>query len=306
MDESRPVRFSRSRLSVAVSLLALLLVVGIGSARSGSFSDAVRILHIVEPYPGSIHTSISDPRPLVTSYDISAATTANSEYLVSATPAQVEKWYVNQFKHLGWAETGHASSNNGGYGVAASYEVDFSSAHYPLVSYQVGLKSLSEHKTLIYVLVSDSFTHRPASSYLSSSFDRAEVSTYSVTSAMASERVSLYPFLLKKTEKRILHSYTVRDHTIVRSWVKMLNELPAAPRMGVVACPSIGPVAKLTQVTFMSSNSSLKRTATLATDCRGLPGIGGVTLWDPTGRFRQAINSYLLSREQSPIAATAS
>lgn len=213
---------------------------------------------------------------------------------------------MNQFTHLGWVETSHTGSNNEGHGVATNYEVDFTSADYPLVSYQVGLKSLPDHKTLVYVLASDAFTHRPASSYLSSSFDRAEMSTYSVTSVMVSERVSPYPFLLKKTEKHILRSYTVRDRTIVRNWIKVLNELPSAPRIGVVDCPSIGSVTQLTLVTFMSSNSSLKRTATLATDCRGLPGIGGVTLWDPSGRFRGAIDSYLKSRGESPIAATAS
>ena len=298
--------YNRSGLSAFLSLLVLILVVGTGSFRSGSLSNAVRILHIVDPYPGSVHTNMNDPRPLVTNYDVSAATTAHSEYLVSATSAQVEQWYVNQFTHLGCAEASHASSNNGGYSVAANYEVDFTSAHLPLVTYQVGLKSLSERKTLIYVLVTDPFTLRPASSYLSSNFDRAEVSTYSVTSAMVSERVSPYPFLLKKTEKHILRSYTVRDRAVVRNWIKVLNELPVEPRIGVVDCPSIGPVTQLTLVTFMSSNSSLKRTATLATDCRGLPGIGGVTLWDPTGRFRRAINSYLKSRGESPIAATAS
>ena len=298
--------YNRSGLSAFLSLLVLILVAGAGSFRSSSLPDAVRILHIVDPYPGSVQTNMNDPRPLVTNYDVSAAITAHSEYLVSATSAQIEQWYVNQFKHLGWAEASRVSSNNGGYSVSANYEVDFTSAHYPLVSYQVGLKSLSAYKTLIYVLVTDSFTHRPASSYLSSTFDRAEVSTYSVTSAIVSEQVSPYPFLLKKTEKHILRSHAVRDRAVVRNWIKVLNELPVAPRIGVVDCPSIGPVKQLTLVTFMSSNSSLKRTATLATDCRGLPGIGGVTLWDPTGRFRRAINSYLKSRRESSIAATAS
>lgn len=86
--------YNRSGLSAFLSLLVLILLVGTGSSRSSSLSDAVRILHIVDPYPGSVQTTASYPQPLVSnSYgSTTAATTAHSEYLVSATSVQVEHW----------------------------------------------------------------------------------------------------------------------------------------------------------------------------------------------------------------------
>ena len=214
------------RAAVPLALLAVLLSIGKGSARPFPLTDAARLLDVVSTYPGSVRTSQSDPRPLVTNYDSGSAVTATSEYVVSATVAHIEEWYVQEFKTIGWTETGHGTSFNGRTGVTTNYEVEFTSLHYPLVYYQVGLKPLAKNKTLIYVLVADSFTPRPASSYLSPSFDGAKVTIYTVTTSMVREKVTMYPFLLKKVKKNDFRSFTVTNTSVVRNWVVMLNAMP--------------------------------------------------------------------------------
>ncbi len=280
------------RAAVPLALLAVLLSIGKGSARPFPLTDAARLLDVVSTYPGSVRTSQSDPRPLVTNYDSGSAVTATSEYVVSATVAHIEEWYVQEFKTIGWAETGHGTSFNGRTGVTTNYEVEFTSLHYPLVYYQVGLKPLAKNKTLIYVLVADSFTPRPASSYLSPSFDGAKVTIYTVTTSMVREKVTMYPFLLKKVKKNDFRSFTVTNTSVVRNWVVMLNAMPVAPKIGAKACGDIGPDTKTAQVVFTASNSSLRKTVTLDIACGTLPSVGSVTLWDATGKFWHAISSY--------------
>ncbi len=135
-------------------------------------------------------------------------------------------------------------------------------------------------------------TPRPASSYLSASFNRAKVTMYSVSSAMVSRQSTVNAFLLKKTNKKVVRSYVITSATVVHQWAQILNAMEVAPHMGAVDCPAIGPSTKVAEVVFRSSGGSGERTVTVPVDCQGLPGIGSVTLWDPTAKFWRIVTNY--------------
>lgn len=283
---------SRKGAAVLLPLLVLLLVGGRGSATpSSSQLLATRLLNIVPVYPRSVATNQGNPY-LLKMPPKEQLVTASSKYLVPATAYQIEQWYLNELKSLGWIEAGNTSSESAETGATSEYEIEFTSTRYPLVSYHLSLQPLAQRKTLVDVMVSDAQTPRPASSYLSPSFDRAKVTIYTVTAAMVPKRTTMYSFLLKQTNKSVIRSYVVTNASVVHQWVAMLNAMPVAPRLGTVDCPSIGASTKLTQIVFSSSKNTGGKTVTVPTDCRGLPGVGSVTLWDATGQFLRTINSY--------------
>ena len=139
--------------------------------------------------------------------------------------------------------------------------------------------------------MADAETSRPSSTFLSQSFDRADVTIYTVTSTMVPKKTTMYPFLLRQASKHVVRSYVVANPALVHKWVKLLNAMPAAPKMGTVDCPSIGPSTKMAQVVF-GSTSSTGKDVIVPSDCRGLPRIGSTTLWDPRSEFWSTIISY--------------
>ena len=280
-------------------LLGLLLVAGRGTTAPTSAQQYVaRILNIVPTYPGSFTTTKGNPHPPII-LPKEHLVTASSKYLMPATVPEIESWYLHQFKSVGWTETGSASSGNAKTGTGSSYEIEFTSPKYPLIFYQLSLESLSQSKTLVEAVVADAQTPRPASSYLSTSFDRAMVTIYSVTTTMVPKQSSMYPFLLKKTNKTVVRSYAVTNAAVVHRGVQMLDAMEVAPKAGAVDCPAIGPSTTVGVVVFSSSDSPGEKTVTVPVTCQGLPGIGSVVLWDPTSKFQRTIASY----PQAPQAA---
>ncbi|TAN31248.1 MAG: hypothetical protein EPN30_00365 [Actinomycetota bacterium] len=273
-------------------LLGLLLVAGRGTTASTPAQQYVaRILNIIPAYPGSFATSKSYPHPPIM-LPKEHLVTASSKYLMPATVPEIENWYLHHFISIGWTETGSVSSGNAKTGTGSSYEIEFTSPKYPLIFYQLSLESLSQSKTLAQVVVADAQTPRPTSSYLSTSFDRAKVTIYSVATTMVPKQSSMYPFLLKKTNKNVVRSYAVTNAVVVHQWVKMLDAMEVAPKMGAVDCPAIGPSTTVGVVVFSSSDSPGEKTVTVPVNCQGLPGIGSVVLWDPTSKFWRIITSY--------------
>ncbi len=284
---------SRKTPAVLLPLLALLLVAGRGSTAPTSTQQyAARILNIVPAYPGSFTTTKSNSHPPIM-LPKERLVTASSKYLMPATVPEIENWYLHHFNSIGWAETGSVSSGNAKTGTGSSYEIEFTSPKYPLIYYQLSLESLSQSKTLAQVVVADAQTPRPASSYLSPNFDRAKVTIYSVTTTtMVPKQSTMYSFLLKKTNKKVVRSYVITNATVVHQWAQMLNAMEVAPDMGAVDCPAIGPSTKVAEVAFSSSGGSGEKTVTVPVDCQGLPGIGSMTLWDPTAKFWRSVTNY--------------
>ena len=283
---------SRKTPAVLLPLLALLLVGGRGStAPTSSQLEAARLFKIVPTYPGSSTTTKGNPRPLIM-LPKERLVTASSKYLMPATVPEIENWYLHHFKSIGWKETGSARSGNAKTDSVSSYEIEFASPKYPLIFYQLSLEPLSQSNTLAEVVVADAQTPRPASSYLPASFDRAKVTIYSVTTAMVSKQSTMYSFLLKKTNKKVVRSYVITSATVVHQWAQMLNAMEVAPDMGAVDCPAIGPSTKVAEVAFSSQGGSAEKTITVPVDCQGLPGIGSVTLWDPTAKFWRTVTNY--------------
>lgn len=155
------------------------------------------------------------------------------------------------------------------------------------------LDPLSQNQTLTKVVVANAETRRPFSTYLSQSFDRATVTIYMATATMVQKKITLYPFLLKETNKHVVGSYSVTDPTVVREWVNMLNAMAVAPKGGAISCNAIGPDTELIQVVFSSSSLSHSSiTVSMSSNCDGdLPHIGSTTLWDPTGSFWSAVEA---------------
>ncbi len=275
---------------VLLPLLVLILVTGNGSAApSASQLLTERLLKLVPTYPGATSTGMNYAHPSLMLPN-EQQVVKRSKYLIPAGVSEIEVWYAKYLESLGWKQTGSSSSNTS-TGPVSGYGIEFASNKYPLVSYQVSLEPLSQNKTLAEVFVADAETSRPSSTYLSQSFDRAYVTIYTVSSTMVPKKTTMYPILIRQASKHVVRSYVVANPAVVHKWVKMLNAMPAAPKMGTVDCPSIGPSKKLAQIVF-SSTSLTEMAVTVPSDCRGLPGIGSTTLWDPTAKFWRTITSY--------------
>ena len=280
----------RKTPAILLPLLVLLLTVGRGSSvPTASQQLSGKLLKLVPIYPGATSTSMSYPHPNLILPD-EQLVTASSKYLMTTGVSEIETWYLNHLESLGWKETG-SSSFNSRTGAVSDYGIEFTSSRYPLVYYQVSLKPLSKNETLAEIVVADAETPRPSSSYLSQTFDRANVTIYTVTSTMVPKKTTMYSFLLKQASKHVVRSYVVTNSTVVHQWVKMLNAMPVAPKMETVDCPLGTANTRYANITFASKNSANK-TVTVPSDCRGLPGIGSTTLWDPTAKFWRTIISY--------------
>lgn len=281
---------SRKIPAILLPLLVLLLIVGRGSSAPSAFQQlAVRLLKLVPAYPGATPTSMSHPHPDLMLPN-EQLVTARSKYLIPAGATEIENWYAGHLESLGWTEIGSSTSKTR-TGTVSDYGIEFTSSKYPLISYQVSLKPLSRSQTLAEVLVANAETPRPSSSYLSQSFDRADVTIYAVTSTMVPKKTTMYSFLLKQASKHVVRSYVVTNSAVVHQWVKMLNAMAVAPKGGVKSCGAIGPPTQFAQVVF--SNGSRTDTVTFdGTNCGSQPSIGSTTLWDPTAQFWRTITSY--------------
>jgi len=248
---------SRKTPAVLLPLLVLILMAGKGSAApSASQQLAGKLLKLTPAYPGATSTGMNYRHPSLMLPN-EQLVTASSRYLIPAGVSEIEDWYAKHLESLGWKQTGSSSSNSSS-GAVSGYGIEFASNKYPLVSYQVSLEPLSHDKSLAEVFVADAETSRPSSTFLSQSFDRADVTIYTATSIMVPRKTTMYSFLLKQASKQVVRSYVVANRAVVHKWVKMLNAMPAAPKMGTVDCPSIGPSTKLTQVVFSSTSSTKK------------------------------------------------
>lgn len=278
--------------AVLLPLLLLLLIVGRGSsAPSASQLLAERLLQLVPIYPGAVSTSRRYPHPTLM-LPSEPLVEESSEYLMPAGVREIETWYANHLKSLGWRQTGSESSKNERTGVISGYGIEFTSKKYPLVYAQLSLERLSQDQTLTKIVVANAETPRPSPTYLSQSFNRATVTIYMATTTMVPKKTTLYLFLLKETKKHVISSYIVTDPTVVHKWVKMLNGMPVAPKSGAISCNAIGADTKLIQVVFTSSSSThSSMTVSMSSNCDGdLPHIGSTTLWDPTGSFWTTVN----------------